>query len=84
MEHRTLQHTLKPQRRLGFTLTRCIRELRCGALNELSKLFGQRVHVDSAGFEHIQGGLVFQKRQQQVFHRHVLVTVGGGIFKRLV
>ena len=84
MKDRALQHTLKTQRGLRFTLFIVRRNERRGGVNELLEVMPQFVQIGPASPQNAGSRLVVEKRQQQVLDRHKFMTLVASLLESKV
>ena len=81
VEHRALEHALKPERGLRFALI--LRRKHRGVLVEIPlERPAQRVDVDAAGAQHLARFRVVDQREQQMLDGHEFMPLFAGAAKR--
>ena len=79
-----LQHALEAERGLGIALLVVFRNQGSGGVDKLHQVAAQGADIGAAGFQHTDGVVVVQQRQQQVFDSHELVPPAAGAPEGLV
>ncbi len=77
-----LQHALEAERGLRIAFV-AVRQYRHGLGDDVFQLARQPRQIHAAGTQRTQCRLVFRQREQQVFHRHELMTLFAGLLVAL-
>ena len=80
VEHRTLQHALEAQGRLGVAIF-VLRQQRRGFANEFDELASQRAEIRAAGAQDLGRSRVIQQCQQQMLDGHEFMALLASLLK---
>ena len=84
MEHRSLQHPLKAQRRLRISPIIGVGQKRRSGVDKLGQLSAKVIQINLAGLKHCYSSRVVEQREQQMLDRDEFMAPGSRGAKRLV
>src|SRR5690606_2613145 len=77
VKYSPLQHALKTQRRLCFTLLIMLRNQWRSGIDKLVQIMAKFIEVGATRTQHRGGSLIIQQCKQQMLNRHELMALGA-------